>query len=76
MGQTVMPIALSATSRGWNWACRAGSMPSPVIGDCERLDDVIGGDADVILASLDELQHALQNADYCAQGLVQAATYS
>jgi hypothetical protein len=38
----------------------------------ERLDHVVGGDADVGLAALDDLEHRLQDADDRAQGPVGA----
>src|SRR5205823_11203266 len=31
MGHTTTPRTVSASSRGWNWASRAGSTPSPVL---------------------------------------------
>jgi hypothetical protein len=64
-----MPIAASASSSGME-LCPQGRLdavarlvarPQAV---AERLDHMVGGHADVRLAALDELQHAVQHAHH------------
>jgi hypothetical protein len=65
------PIATSASSSGWNCAqsaarCPPRSCSRPEV-VAERLDHVIGRDADVRRALLDHLEHRLQHADHRAE---------
>ena len=57
IGQTVTPSAASASSSRPNCESRSGSIPAPVLypatAVAERLDDVIGGDADVRRPAVD-----------------------
>ena len=77
IGQTTTPIAASASSSGWNCARKraldavAGLVVGPEV-VAERLDHVVGGDAEVGGAALDHLEHGVQHAGHGAERLVLA----